>query len=276
MDVLYLAAGSQKWGMGHLRRSLELIDELRLRKNKVFSAAVIPDDRDSRLSGTVKGYDRYVAGLDELGDIPAEGIVVDVHTDFQPGVLRWLKKRHCPAAALDWYFRKDQAVASTINLRGGVAPLKYALIRKEFYALRRISQNQKEYDAVVVFGGKDARGYLDKLLEIFSGGAFYQNKKIVMIAGPMAEGKILQWIGRKKGPVRVMKNPGNLAAFMARAKVGITNGGTTLMEFTMLGVPTIVFPQSRQETNFIPAFLRQGGSLRGDLRLESLKRQLYS
>ncbi len=37
------------------------------------------------------------------------------------------------------------------------------------------------------------------------------------------------------------------------------------MEFTMLGVPTLIFPQSEEEDNFIRPFLKKGCGILGSL-----------
>ncbi len=61
---------------------------------------------------------------------------------------------------------------------------------------------------------------------------------------------------------------------MVNAYVGISNGGSSLMEFTMLGVPTLVFPQTIKEDIFINPFLENGCSLVGSLDSIIFKQQL--
>ncbi|MBF0522453.1 MAG: hypothetical protein HQL24_05285 [Candidatus Omnitrophica bacterium] len=274
MNILYLAAGSQKWGMGHLKRSKFVIDCLRVEKQKVTAIAIIPDDRNIGLSKAISGYDHFVTGLASIKNKIFDGVIVDVHTDFQPEVFKWLKKQNRPTVGLDWYSKTDGVITQTVNLRGGAKVLKFALIRKEI--LKQTVQKKRTFDAVAVLGGKDSRGYLDKLLKIFVEDDFYKNKKIIFVVGPMVKGKISEFVGHKKGPVTILRNPERLPEIMAKTKVGLTNGGTSLMEFTRLGVPTIVFPQSKQEENFIPVFLRQGGSLRGSMNPRHLQQQLLN
>lgn len=275
MKILYVAAGSKAWGMGHLNRSLGLVDGLRKRKHSVFAAAIIPDDKKSRLSGVVKGYNRYIAKLKDLQNINAELIVVDVHTDFQPELLAWLKRKNKPVAALDWYFKREGIIKHVINLRGGSKALRYALIRKSIY--QYCGKNKKLiYDAVAVLGGGDDRGYLDKLYRIFTDDPAYHNKEIILVVGPISSAKILLRTGRKGNRITVLKNPVRLPEIMSQAKVGITNGGTTLMEFTALGIPTIVFPESDQEARFSRIFISMGGSFRGTLNPYGLRQKLFA
>ncbi len=271
MKILYVAVGSRLWGMGHLKRSLGLVDVLRKKRQIVFAVAVIPDDQESYLSGAVKGYDRYILELKELENIEVEGIVVDVHTDFQPELFVWLKKKNKPVVALDWYFKKGGVIKRAINLRGGTEALKFALIREE---ISRQKKSVKTLDVVVVLGVEDAFGCLYWLRNIFTKDPIYQKKKIRLIVGPMAKGKILRLAGKLVGTVKILRDPRNLARIMSAARVGITNAGTSLMEFSSLGVPTLVFPQSGQEEKFMKVFLHQGGSVLGENDSQRLRQQL--
>ena len=162
------------------------------------------------------------------------------------------------------------------NLKGGVSGLKYSIIREEFHRayLNRLGKSP-EYDAVVVMGGGDSRGYLTKIHRLFNENSFFLSRKIIMVLGPLVEGKLTEFDGQSIGNVTVLKNPNNVADIMAGAKVGITNGGTSLMEFTMLGVPTLIFPQSEREENFIAPFLEKGCGVLGLLEPDNFARQVF-
>jgi spore coat polysaccharide biosynthesis predicted glycosyltransferase SpsG len=65
--------------------------------------------------------------------------------------------------------------------------------------------------------------------------------------------------------ISLLRNPENIAEIMARTCLGISNGGTSLIEFTMLGIPTVIFPQSVQEETFIGPFLESGCGILGSV-----------
>lgn len=274
--LFYLSAGSSKWGTGHLRRSVELIGILRGRGLNVDAVALVPDEYEmEKLFSFINTYDRRVKFLHEIGEINADGIVVDVHTDFQPELFPWLIKQALPVFGLDWYHETGGIVVKSANLRGGADALKYSIVRKEFHdAYKSRIGFDPEYDAVVMVGGCDNRGYLNKIYSFFSEDKRFSDRKIFIVLGPMVDDKLADIAGNNSGRISVARNPDNLAFIMAKSAVGITNGGTSLMEFTMLGIPTLIFPQSAQEEDFIAPFLECGCSIKGSLEPEEFASQI--
>lgn len=276
-ELFYLSSGSSKWGTGHLRRSIELVGVLRKRGLQINTTALVPDHGEmQKLFKYIKDYDRRVSSLGEIGSVDARGIIVDVHTDFQSELLSWLKKQGLLVFGLDWYYDTGKVVNASANLRGGVSGLKYSIIREEFHRAysNRLGQ-MPEYDVVIVMGGGDSRGYLTKIHRLFTENSFSSFRKIIMVLGPLVEGKLTEFAGQSIGNITVLRNPNNVADIMAGAKVGITNGGTSLMEFAMLGVPTLIFPQSEQEEDFIAPFLEKGCGVLGLLEPDNFARQVF-
>lgn len=276
--LFYLSAGSGRWGTGHLRRSVELINALQGKGLNVDAVALVPDnDEMQKLSSFVSTYNRCVQSLNEIGEVDADRIVVDVHTDFQPALFPWIENQKHSVVALDWYYDTGKNIITRANLRGGADALKYAIIRKEFqdaYKKHSGLNSGPEYDAVVMMGGGDIRKHLDRILNTFAKDRGFSDKNIVIILGPMVDGKLDRLPGQSVGTITILRTPDNIADVMANASVGITNGGTSLMEFTMLGVPTIIFPQSREEENFVRPFLESRCSVLGSSEQEKFKEQI--
>lgn len=157
--IFYLAAGSNKWGIGHLLRSIELINVLRERQISICSVALIPDRMNAQRDlAFVGAYDQCKQSLGEVTCAGAEGVVVDVHTDLQPELLPWLKEQKLPVVALDWYHKCEKVVTAKVNLRGEASALEYCIIRREFRDAQVNNCGQSpEYDAAVVMGGRDSR-----------------------------------------------------------------------------------------------------------------------
>ena len=272
-NLLYLSAGSNKWGTGHLWRSLELISVFREEGLHINAVAIVPDRSEmQKLSSITGAYDKCIQSIKELGSVEELGIVVDVHTDLQPELLHWLKGQGKSVFALDWYYDFGGIVVETANLRGGAEELKYAIIRKEFHdVLLKRNESRPKYDAVAVIGGGDHRRYLQRIYRFFSEDKLFARKNIAIVLGQMVEEELGE---PSSETISVLKSPGNIARIMADASVGITNGGTTLMEFTMLGVPAIIFPQSEQEDNFVCTFLEQGSAVMGSSDPEEFAGQI--
>ena len=265
--IFYLAAGSNKWGIGHLLRSIELMNVLRERQISICSVALIPDRVNAQRDlAFVGAYDQCRQSLGEVTCADAKGVVVDVHTDLQPELLPWLKEQKLPVVALDWYHKSGNVVTTKVNLRGEASALKHCIIRREFHCAQANNCMQiPKYDAAVVMGGRDNRGYLSKIYRLFAGDKRFSNKKIVVVLGPLAEGKLEKLPGQPAARISILKTPDKVADIMTKAMVGITNGGTSLMEFTMLGIPSLIFPQSEQEDSFVKPFLEEGCGILGSL-----------
>lgn len=248
-----------------------MIGALRQKGVTIDAVALVPDkDEMEKLSAFTQEYVRSVRSLNEVGTIKADGIVVDANTDLQPALFAWLEKQGLPVFALDWYYKTGKSVVAMINLRGSVEALRYAIIRREFHKARQMrSATALAYDAVAVIGGGDNRGFLKKLFDYFSNKERFAGKRIVIVLGPLANTSFQNDAGESGGIVTFLRTPHNIAEIMANASVGISNGGTSLMEFTMLGVPTIIFPQSKQEDDFIMPFLEQGTAILGSVDKET-------
>jgi len=99
-----------------------------------------------------------------------------------------------------------------------------------------------------------------------------QDGKIVIVLGPMVNDSGLS-LSKEQNNISFLKNPGNIAEIMASTHIGISNGGTSLMEFTMLGVPTIIFPQSEREETFISPFLERRCGILGSIERHEFIKQ---
>lgn len=273
--ILYVSAGSRKWGTGHVRRSMQVINELSKIDLDVLSVALVPDDSEALMLRTfLHPYNLRVSSLNEIETDGASAIVVDVDDDLQPEMLDWLRRTNLKVFALDWYINDSDIIQDKINLREGVSAFKYCIIREEFHrAKEKYAGRHPSYDAVVVAGGGDFRGHISTLLKYFQEDDFFSNKRIVVVMGPMMDDSLLDNKSFSQN-LLVLKSPDNIAEIMANAYVGISNGGSSLMEFTMLGIPTLVFPQTAKEDTFVNPFLENGSSIAGSLDRNLFKLQL--
>jgi spore coat polysaccharide biosynthesis predicted glycosyltransferase SpsG len=252
-----------------------VINELSKIEINVLSVALVPDDSEAlMLRNFLYPYNLRVSSLNEIETDGASAIVVDVDDDLQPEMLAWLKRTNLRVFALDWYINDSEIVQDKINLREGVSAFKYCIIREEFHrAKEKYVGSSPLYDAVVVAGGGDFRGHISTLLKYFQEDEFFLNKKIVVVMGPMMDDSLLNNKSFSQN-LLVLKSPDNIAEIMANAYVGISNGGSSLMEFTMLGIPTLVFPQTIKEDTFVNPFLENGSSIAGSLDRNVFKLQL--
>jgi len=240
----------------------------------VYSVALIPNDSAAtKLSSFLGSYTICLSSLSDIVINGVHGIIVDVDLDLQPELIIWLREGNLKTFALDWYVDDGSAIKEKINLRDSISALKYCIIREEFHkASEKYAGSPPQNDVVVVIGGGDLRGYLPLILKYFTEEDFFLNKKIVIVLGPMVNDSELS-LSKEQNNISFLKNPGNIAEIMASTHIGISNGGTSLMEFTMLGVPTIIFPQSEREETFISPFLERRCGILGSIERHEFIKQ---
>jgi len=272
--LLYVSAGSVKMGMGHLLRSEQVVDILRKKGLDLRTVALIPDGAISSLSPLLDCYEFRRNSLQDIGVHDVDAAVVDVDVNIQAYLLPWLQEKGLRTFALDWYTETGNVVVKRINLRDGISALRYCIVRNDFHcaAKKRIGIAPK-YDAVVVLGSGDIRGYLPAFMSCFQKERVFLDRKIAVIIGPLVDSSQCEPVADQKNLI-IEKNPKNLAELMANAYLGITNGGTTLMEFTMLGVPTVIFPQTEREATFVAPFVKLGCGLLGSMKKDEYIPQL--
>ncbi len=263
--ITVVAAGSPDWGLGHLKRSTEIIRLLKAKGHAVDAVALIPSDADQKaLKLSLASYDRVIHAWDELKDFSVQGYVADLPMGLQKEFLAFAKANiKSPVAALEWYESKDQVIVDSIDLRGGGDALKFAIVRREILDQAARKSAEKSYNAIVMLGGRDHRGYRRKISDVFRHDQRLSGRTMAVILGPMDDE--LSAAEQNIPGVDVYKNPANLPELMAGARVGLSNAGTSLMEFCALGIPTIVFSQTDEEEKFSRIFFMHGCSVQGSL-----------
>jgi len=253
------------WGLGHLRRSSVLIRELRKRGLKVAAVAVAPSLSDrSDFAHILERFDERVESLADLKVAKPLLAVVDIHPDCQPEMITWLKYHDIKAIALDWYMDQGGVIESTVNLLGDEAAISRAIIADEFLTkARKRTSIRGGYNIVAVMGGGDLRNHLPRLMRSFAHAALCSTHKITVVIGPLVRGSI-DMEEKSFRKIDILVNPSHIADVMARATVGICNAGTILLEFSAMGVPTVILPQTELEDRFSLIFVRNGCSILGE------------
>ncbi len=243
---------------------------------KVKAVALIPDEIGlSFFDDWFSIFSEKISNLAEIDINSYDGVILDVHTDVQAEILLWLRNKGKTAIALDWYFDLGNSIKQVINLRGGKEALRHVIIRREFiHQIRDVGKKQGLLDAVLVMGGSDLRGSFYRLVKIITKDKRFLDRKITCIVSREIRNKFKCFLEKGFRNISIESNPRDLAGIMSKAKIGITNGGTTLMEFTFLGIPTIIFPQSEQEDTFIKTFIDEGCSLLGEEEQDDFVEQI--
>ena len=263
--TLYLSAGSIHSGIGHLCRSQEIIALLRNRGANVCAVGLLGNDDEIRkLSDTMVEYDVLETSISNLSVRDTIGAVVDVDVALQPEIREWLENHHLKAVGLDWYSDPGRTIVEAINMRGGRDALKYCIVRREFREIRRRSRSRaKLYDVVVSLGGGDTGEIVLKVVNKLAGSGILRGRTVAVMNGPFVSSGEFDSLVKDLG-IHFFYNVDSPALIMGNATVGISNGGSTLMEFAYMGVPVIVLPRTDAERMFADSFVQAGCARMGE------------
>lgn len=124
---------------------------------------------------------------------------------------------------------------------------KYALLRPEFYRLRKLSLINKKKGKLkkilVNFGGGDKLNLTKKVLKKLSDINLPKYIQIDVILGPQAnlDYKITSYKNFFKDRIRFFKDINNMAELMMTADLAVSAGGSSSWERCALGLPSIIF-----------------------------------
>lgn len=268
--LLYLTAGSDRHGYGHIRRSMELVKTL----EKVFDVAFYAhwerhDESESMMD--MSDISRVRKIEEPFIEAACQGILIDMPRDYAAQALEFYARKmsDVPLIALGCFLRVWNKPDVVINLddmgESSACPkshvgLQYSIIRDTFFPFNRKAAVRKDGRRVVIsLGGADVTGLSESLVAILDNqiGAG-RNIQFHLIVGPFSEKKDYH---RDAFNLTVHRSPANIEEIMSEADVAICNGGTMMMEYAFLGIPVIAVPQTPHEEIFVRKFAHAGAAL---------------
>ena len=279
INILFKVAGGYTIGMGHVFRSLTLAQCFLKRGQRVLGFLC---NADETCIGEIhnQGYHVIESGLDALplSDLtgkPPDAVILDTHISQ----ARFLKeaRAHWPKACiavLDYNDFMEKNIDLVINLHNHnsrqfrpndhrieyLEGPRYAIFRPEFddYIKAKHSPAVAVERITVCMGGSDVSGATANVLDALSnlinwrggvdvviGPAFKYNKSL------LAATQNVPW------KCNFHESPKNLVELMSRADLAFSGGGTTMLEFLALGIPTVVLSRTELEDNFSRRFEEQ-------------------
>lgn len=264
-----MTAGSDRYGYGHIRRSMELAKTL----EQTFLVAFYAhwEKRGQEHQWPVADFSVVRQIKQPFIQESCQGILMDMPQVYAAQALDFYsqKMKDVPLIALGCFLRVNDKPDVVINLDDmGENPaypkyyvgLQYSIIRKNFFRYKdktRVLNNQQH--VVISLGGADVVGLSESLVMILNDQfGFLPDIKYHLILGPFSEKKEYQ---KYALDLVVHQAPSNVEELMSNADVAICNGGTMMMEYAFLGVPVIAVPQTPHEEIFVRKFEREGAAL---------------
>lgn len=192
-------------------------------------------------------FDGYHFGTEEFAGARRRGARVAAVDDLGRGrfFVDVLLNQN-PAPTTDY-----EVDPTTVTLVGP----RYALVRKEFRRHRR-RRSGGTGELVVVFGGSDSAGVLDRALEgIEHRPAF---KHVTAVVGPAARGSAALEHGR---PWLTVVRPSDIAAVFDRADAVVSAAGSTTWELLCMGLPTALIQVADNQRDVGPNLAQRGAAL---------------
>ncbi len=233
-------------GLGNVRRSHELVTRL-----GVAGFAVVERPLSASAAHLVGG----ASASWDPDATPTDLVVLDVPGDGGA----WVQQA-----------KADGALVLALDYAGGEAPdlivslqavravphgvphhvgLAYAIIRSE---LRLARDGEPTGPVLVMLGGGASAADTVRVVRRVAQCA----SDVVLVQGPMSEDDA-EVSANVPSSVHLVREPPDLAQWMARCAWAVTTGGTSLLELLHLGRPVFALPRTPEESTFVQSIAAQ-------------------
>ena len=289
-SILIFCESNSKIGIGHLSRSLELYRELIKYKGvEVFLFAKSEAEVLKKLllsRGITKSKNiicqkkDYIQHLRKLVSSNKFNLLLWDASYGHESLRKYLLRRIENNVALDYFFDHSRPDIS-VNLfnqkeydsydRSIFSGGKFAIIRDEFQRIRKIRELEEYKDLtnfVIFFGGSDPNNRtLDALKFIKQSSFGHEDTKVRVIIGPSFYKKsirhIIIYLKENQINHEIFKSPKKVSSIFERQHVVFCGGGTSLLESMSMGFPSVVFPQTIEESRHAKYYYNKGCCLLG-------------
>jgi len=250
--ILFVVTGNREVGLGHVYNTLLIANDI-LEHQITF----LVDNKSQMAYDKIasKNYPVYMqAEEDIVQDIQkiAPDIVINDRLDTSVSYMETLKTLGVKVMNFEDLGEGASLADSVIN---AIYPEKkiiprhyfgheYFLLRDEFLlaSLKKIKPHVSR--VLITFGGVDPNNYTLKVLESIYDLCREERIEITIVTG---FGYDKFYTLEKFSQVSILKNVGNISAYMLQADIIFTSAGRTTYEVASLGVPSIVLAQNERE-----------------------------
>ena len=282
MTILFRCYGDQRYGLGHVFRSMTLCRALR--QHGLAPSCVLAEEEMEDVPAICAANGVPVLPLSVDPPLRFDFLIYDMPF-IEHEILTLLKAANPNGRiiALDFddyeyenvdhvfnlYNHGDFSLAESNTRTKFESGFHLAIIREGFFPYRLNGVKIAElFESVLVsFGGSDPSGNTLKALDALRA---FPAKKVVILRGPLFrnEEQLIK-IAQESGLAVDIAGPvDDIERWMAEADVVICGGGTTMLEALFLGRPTIVLPQSASEQIFAGEAVSKDACLLADSAVE--------
>ena len=242
--VEIICDGNIDIGFGHIRRSLTLASHLRTEGMEV------------RVTGHSDEASPWIPASQPLNRV-ADILVLDCPSGIELEIVK-AKHRYQTTVALDW-FGDVSPDANVIIYPHSARPIEelvfvgfdYVIVRNEVLKYRDIARPKAGNKVLVVLGGGDLLGQARKSADLLSSIGF----DVVLVQGPLVRDTTTS------SAYPTYFYPDNFSSLLAESDWVVTNSGGCMFEAMCIGVPTLLMPQTPDETEIARLMVERGATL---------------
>ena len=257
MQIIILADGNNKIGMGHVYRSLTLGKELQRNGHTItyltkepFTKKIFSKTNNCKLFRKLSDTKTQLF----LKNLSPDIAILDKLNETKTNILSL--KKFCPIIAIDYTAKNKDLIDSGINilypksgiLKNSYSNVNYAILNEKFQQVKKIKISKNVNSILILQGGADTHCFIPKILKAVSN--LEGNFRIVVVLGPSFQcwKKLEQVIKQMKKPPKIYHDVKNMPLLMKKADLAITAAGNTLLELAHLGIPSLVICAEQFET----------------------------
>lgn len=273
-SALIRADGSNKIGLGHLTRQIDIANELKkLNYNVIFLSKNYPkgvfllEENQFEIMKLTTENQSINDSIKEINDILStkkitfDIIIVDLFKDFDNQEYLDCLKLFCKEIFVlsdeptQFYidvdgvfaFSENQELFNYNNLKTKYyTGLKYFPLHSKFKEVPKKIGKKKITKILITFGGSDPNNFSSKLVHIFK--HLHLNVLFTLVIGAGFSNEHYREILKQKSEEIIIKtNINNMNEHLIKTDLCICSAGNTVIEALRCGVPCIVLPQTKLE-----------------------------
>lgn len=246
--------GSNKLGMGHIYRALELADEFYSKPDIIYDAN---ETRRESFGSTTHNL-VPIQNKDELIKMCRREqytVFINDVLDTSLEYMTSLRSVLCGAKIINFEDSGDgtvladavfNALYSHSEQTNVYAGEKYYIAPKTFLFYNPISINDQVKNVLITFGGADPQNYTDRIIKLITKDEYKDyNFTVVLGRAKSNVNDLLKY--SEYSNIEVIYDAKNMSDIMSHCDIAITSRGRTGYELALLGIPTIAMSQNARE-----------------------------
>jgi len=256
LQIIILADGNNKIGMGHVYRALNLSSVLKKNGHKIifltkepFTKRAVSKTNECKLIQKLSNNRIQKFLKKKSPDI----IIIDKLNETKKNLITF--KKFCPIIGIDYTGKHKELFDCGINIlypKSGISKksfssLDYAIFNEKFKQIKKKKIRKEIRSILILQGGADTYCFTPKIIKAVYG--LENNFKISVILGPSFNcwSRLNHALKKMGKPVKIYHNVKNMPFLMRKYDLAITAAGNTLLELAYLGIPSVIICAERFE-----------------------------